>query len=263
MDNKILNNGNVKIYYTIKRGKKEALVFLHGEAGSLSAWKEILSFFERGDYTLIAVDLRGHGYSGRPESEEEYYFEKHVEDILSILKQEKISEVILVGHCMGGMIGMMFASTYPLIVKKLILINTGSKLPRMVGIFKPILWMIVKLMEGVKFVKGGKRVDYAKYKNSHELSLPRLYDDLIAMGVSSFAKQCLACFRWNGEEYLKDISCPVLVIGATKDILYPPSTTKRMAEVIPRHSIVFIESNHVSIINVPRKIYDTMMEFLQ
>lgn len=263
VNTKILINGGIKIHYTIKHGTKGVLFFIHGGGGSLSAWDFILPLFKHFDYKLITVDLRGHGYSGRPKNIYDYDYEKHITDIYAILEKENIKKVIFVGHCMGGMIASTFAFFHPERVEKLIIINTGAELPWFVNrILKPFFWIIALLISKISSPRGQGRVDYTLYQGTGDLSIRRQMADFKVMGLYSVTSQLLGAIRWEGRKYFQGIQCPVLFIIGRKDLLFPPFYMKSVARLFKNYKLVYIDSNHISVINAPKAVYDTIIEFL-
>ena len=51
-----------------------AVLFVHGFSQSAMSWRLQMESKLQQKYRLIAMDLRGHGYSGKPETPESYSF---------------------------------------------------------------------------------------------------------------------------------------------------------------------------------------------
>lgn len=267
MRQKIVINNGIKIQYKIKRGTGTALVFLHGGGGSLTAWEIIFPFFSDNDYSLITVDLRGYGLSDQPDDIKEYALERHAEDILRIVEYEKLEKIVLVGHCLGGMVAATFAAIYPSRVEKLILINTNSELPWFIS-RTPIKQCLYLILSAVKYLfpqkaVPAKGVDYFKFIGSSDIDLNRLSRDLKVMGTYSAVRQALTLLSWQGKKYFQQIDAPTLVIAGIHDLLYPKGTGERVVKLISNAKLEYVESNHISIINNPSEVYDKMMKFLQ
>jgi pimeloyl-ACP methyl ester carboxylesterase len=71
---------------------------------------------------VVAVDLRGHGQSDRPQLE--YTLELFAGDIAAICGDLKLEHLILVGHSMGGTIALEVATRYPDLLSGIVLIDT-------------------------------------------------------------------------------------------------------------------------------------------
>jgi pimeloyl-ACP methyl ester carboxylesterase len=104
------SNG-VKIHYVIE-GKGEPIVLLHGWMSDSSMWGRLDTNPARKEFTLIAVDLRGHGKSDKPHDPEKYGPEM-AEDVVRLLDHLKLQKAHLVGYSMGAIVAGKVAATYP------------------------------------------------------------------------------------------------------------------------------------------------------
>lgn len=96
------------------RGKGEtALVFIHGWGGDHEYWKKQVDEFAP-NYTVVAIDLAGHGQSGKDRKEWKVADLAH--DVETVVKELGLKRVILVGHSMGGPVSLMAAKRLPGIV---------------------------------------------------------------------------------------------------------------------------------------------------
>jgi len=114
---------NTKISYT-DSGEGNAIVLLHGFLENKKMWKDYASFFSN-QYRVITIDLLGHGESdclGYVHSMEDNAGAVH--EVLGYLQ---IKKTTILGHSMGGYVGLAFAELYPESIQKLILLNSTSK----------------------------------------------------------------------------------------------------------------------------------------
>lgn len=100
------------------------IVFLHGWGGSKECFAEAFSSEELKDYGLCAVDLLGFGKSEKPE-DFSYDLLDHAHVAALAVNSLKASRVYLVGHSMGGGIGILAA---PLINNLVTFIDAESNL---------------------------------------------------------------------------------------------------------------------------------------
>ncbi|NLU84083.1 alpha/beta hydrolase [Rhodococcus sp. HNM0569] len=87
------------------------LVLLHGWAQSLRCWDGVVAQLAS-RYRVIAVDLRGHGYSGAPDTG---YDDPEVwaGDLNAVLDAESVtSDAVLVGWSYGGLVVADYLSVY-------------------------------------------------------------------------------------------------------------------------------------------------------
>lgn len=107
------DSGGVKLTYFVQ-GKGEPVVLIHGwlsSAGVNWALPGTSDLLAR-DYQVIALDVRGHGLSGKP-TKEEAYGPELVEDIVRLLDHLKIKKAHIVGYSMGGIITAKFLARHP------------------------------------------------------------------------------------------------------------------------------------------------------
>lgn len=114
---------NTTISYT-DSGQGTAVVFLHGFLENKKMWKDYVGFFSE-QSQIITIDLLGHG-----ESDSLGYvhsMEDNANVVQEVLKHLKIESAIIVGHSMGGYVGLAFAELFPKNINKLVLLNSTSK----------------------------------------------------------------------------------------------------------------------------------------
>ncbi|HEY7087901.1 MAG TPA: alpha/beta hydrolase [Tepidisphaeraceae bacterium] len=107
------DSGGVKIAY-VTAGSGEPVVLVHGLQSSADLnWQLPGTFALLAEhYHVIAMDLRGHGRSDKPESEDAYG-EPMVQDIVGLMDQLKIEKAHVVGYSLGGIIVMKFMVEHP------------------------------------------------------------------------------------------------------------------------------------------------------
>jgi pimeloyl-ACP methyl ester carboxylesterase len=76
------------------------------------------------EYQCILVDLRNHG---RSPHDPEMNFSVMASDVLELMKDLDLDDAILLGHSMGGKVAMHFATTYPELTEKLIVVDIAPK----------------------------------------------------------------------------------------------------------------------------------------
>jgi len=115
-NNPILNS-------TIK-GEGIPLLILHGYFGMSDNWKTLGNQFSE-DFQVHLIDQRNHGRSFHADA---FNYEVLVEDLYAYILAHQLENVFIIGHSMGGKVAMLFAVTYPKIVKKLIVVDISPRL---------------------------------------------------------------------------------------------------------------------------------------
>ena len=107
----------------LDEGCGEAIVLLHGLAGSSETWRSLIGPLSR-KYRVVAPDLLGHGNSTKPRTD--YSLGALSVLIRDVLDELGITRATFVGHSLGGGIAMQFVYQHPDYVQRLVLINSGG-----------------------------------------------------------------------------------------------------------------------------------------
>ena len=112
----------VRVHYQ-EKGAGAPLVLLHGYTALTFAWKDVFDPLSE-QFRVIAVDLKGFGFSGKPDGD--YARRAQADLVIRLLDQLKIDRAILCGNSMGGEISMHAAVRHPDRVSALILANSSG-----------------------------------------------------------------------------------------------------------------------------------------
>ena len=104
-------------------GEGKPLVILHGLFGSSDNWQSLAQRFAS-FYRVFCVDLRNHG---RSPWHDDHSYDTMVDDVYALIKEYELSEIILLGHSMGGKVAMQLAQQYPHLLEKLVIADMGIK----------------------------------------------------------------------------------------------------------------------------------------
>lgn len=97
-------NYNVSVQY--RKGRSGYLILLiHGLGSSKKVFKNLFQKQEFSDYSLLAIDLLGHGESDKPQAFS-YTIQDHARILFQVLAQFSFTELIVVGHSLGAAIGL-------------------------------------------------------------------------------------------------------------------------------------------------------------
>jgi pimeloyl-ACP methyl ester carboxylesterase len=115
--------GDITLHY-VREGSGNPVLLLHGWPGFWFDWHlnipELAKHFD-----VIAPDLRGFGYSDKPDlpPEKGYTDEAHAADIVGLLDGLKLSVVDIVAYDIGAIIAQCFAIKFPARLRKLVLFD--------------------------------------------------------------------------------------------------------------------------------------------
>jgi pimeloyl-ACP methyl ester carboxylesterase len=105
------------------------LLLIHGGQDHCRNWDWVAQEL-RGDYHIIAPDLRGHGDSAWSPSGE-YGMSAYVYDVAQLIHQQNLAPVRIIAHSMGGNVALRYAGVYPETVTKLVSIEGLGPSPAM------------------------------------------------------------------------------------------------------------------------------------
>lgn len=94
------------------------VLLVHGMGGDGRTWDAFVRALRSCGRTVITVDLRGHGRSGRAPS---YLFEEFAQDIIGLCEHLELDRVDIVGHSLGGRAASLVAQELPQLVRRLVL----------------------------------------------------------------------------------------------------------------------------------------------
>ncbi len=105
--------------------KITTVVCLHG----FLEYKEIFDFLDSVDiherFNILTIDLLGHGQSGNIGYV--HAMDDQADMVFDLLSYLKIKDIIILGHSMGGYVGLSFLNHYNSYVNRLILLNSAAK----------------------------------------------------------------------------------------------------------------------------------------
>ena len=104
---------------------KPTFLLVHGWAVSGHIWDTLVDHWPAGAGQLLMVDLRGAGWSSKPR--EGYTLDDYAGDLVNVVDhltgELKLSDIVLVGHSMGGQLAMRVALERPQALSKLVLVS--------------------------------------------------------------------------------------------------------------------------------------------
>jgi pimeloyl-ACP methyl ester carboxylesterase len=103
------------------------LILIHGGRDHCRSWDEVARVLQP-HFHVMAPDLRGHGDSDWAKGSS-YSLSDYVYDLTCLVRSASTHQTIVVGHSMGGMIGLMYAGAYPDKVSHLAVLDGVTVLP--------------------------------------------------------------------------------------------------------------------------------------
>src|SRR5262249_16268018 len=241
-------------------GKGEtALVFLHGWGGDRQYWKHQMEAFAP-EYRVIAVDQAGRGEAGK--ERKEWTLAGLAADVEAVVKELGLKRVILVGHSMGGPIGLAAAKRMPGVVIAVIgadtLHNVEHKMPE--DQVKKFMDAFDKDFKGT--MRGGLRMMLPEKTDAE------LVKSILSRAEAQDPKMALALMRdlvkADTKVLLKEAKVPVRCINAAPGlplaIATAPDVNKKYADF---DAVIMEGVGHYPMLERPGEFNDKLREVLK
>ncbi len=250
-----------------EHGNKKVLLLVHGLGGDLTAWDSERIILKDLGYRTIAVDLRGHGFSDHPRNAESYELSRIASDVYEVIKAEKVEELVLVGHCYGGMVVLALEDLYPNVSKALILIDTSYKAPIFLKhktlrkVLKSCLALLATIFPDAKF---REYKDYSHVTYTKDWDILGIIRNMFYTSIRRFIFSFDNVLTLDYARILKKINVPTLVVTGSNDTIYRPKIASEIHHRIKNSILEVIEGgNHVVVLNNPAELTTDINQFLK
>ena len=225
------------------------LVFIPGAGNTGFAWRYQTEHFPDSE----AVSLPGHP-EGKPCASVDDYTNWLHQYILA----RGYSELILVGHSMGGAVAQTYALSYPEGVKGLVLIGTGARLR-----VSP---------EFLRLLDGGSSHSPDWFKDFIEPLYSRVAPDfrkvviekVVEVGAGVQLNDFRCCDKFDIMDKIYQIKTPTLVICGSEDEMTPVKYSQYLATKINGARLVIIEGGtHLAFMEKPEEVNRAIKEFVR
>ena len=237
------------------------IVFVHGAAFDHSVWQWQSRYFAHHGFSVLAVDLPGHGRSpGAPRAT----IGEYADWLIHLLDAGAIARVHLVGHSMGSLVTLEAALRHRERVAKLALIGAAAPMPvgeafvaaakadSPVGFDMETLWGHARLAQlAVSPVPGVTLVGASRQLNARARAGVQ-HADLLACDGYRVAPEALAALRM-----------PALVMAGRRDQMTGFQAGQAIAAQIPGARFVALDAGHSMMSESPREVLSALREFLR
>lgn len=260
--------GGVRIHYQ-EKGAGEPLVLIHGYTSSTYAWKDLFEPLSQ-KYRVIALDLKGFGFSEKPDGD--YSRRAQGELVFGLLEHLKIEKAWLAGNSMGGETALNVALYHPEKVRGLILIDSaGVKIP---GRETLAPWYLqtpfvgqaltaLSLTSDTLVREGLKKSTFDDAQISDE-KVAYFHQFLKTRNGQNAAREArLQSALYPVENELGKIDAPTLLIWGKEDEIIPLEAGKVMNERIKNSKLAIFENcGHLPQEEMPEKVLNEMTNFI-
>ena len=238
-------------------------IFIHGAQNDHSVWCLQTRYFAHHGFNVLAVDLPGHGRSKGKACDS---VEAMASWVLGVMDAVGVEKAPMIGHSMGSLIALeashmapervsqlaMLGTTYPMKVSDALLETARNNEPAaidMVNIFSHSTMAHKPSCPGPGFyVMGGARRLMQRVSQINPEQL--FYTDFFACNAYA-----------NGEVAAAAVTCPVLFVFGSKDMMTPARSTKALTGAIAHGKTVMVDAGHSLMAEQPDAVLDALFGF--
>jgi pimeloyl-ACP methyl ester carboxylesterase len=246
------------------------MILIHGFAASNLVWSKVFLEFAAAGYRVIAPDLPGYGYSGKPRHLD-YTIASQAEMIVSFLKRLEIDRAVFLGSSYGAAVAATIALDHAGLVEKLIMVGavnnnkpTRYLLMRLFG--SPIIGDILSPL-----LVGSRRLLRLRMKRVYDrhswvLDERRVDARHLPLRTRGAHRAIIRTVRrWDAERVSRDahlLTQPTLLLWGDTDREVPLADGERLHEAIAGSRLmVFRECGHLPHEEYPQAFVRVVLEF--
>jgi pimeloyl-ACP methyl ester carboxylesterase len=246
----------LRLYYERTGSGEPELLFVHGWCCDHTTFQPQFDHFA-GAHAVTALDLRGCGQSDRPE--DGYAIRYFADDLAGFCQEVGIEKPVVVGHSLGGIIGVELAARHPTLPRALVLVDPTpiDPLPETVEFFRSAVEQLA--------APGGedfRRAWVEGILGARDERLTRWIVDLMCSVPLPIATEAVrGITAWNGVEALALCSVPILLLRAGLD---DDPDGIRLRRIKPDLEVgVTVGAGHFHQLEVPEQVNAMIARFLE
>ncbi|MCA1849522.1 MAG: alpha/beta hydrolase [Acidobacteria bacterium] len=247
------------------------VLLIHGFTASNFVWSEVLLPVASAGFRVIAPDLVGSGFSGKPKNGE-YTIDAQARMIVGLMNHLGMESATLVGSSYGGAVAATCALDYAGRVERLVLVDAvindhARSQPLLRLAAAPLLGDLISPL-----MLGSRRLVHSRMRKGYAAENAHLFDErrmtahhrpLLAAGTQRAALKTLR--RWRAGRIERDahsIKQPTLLVWGEDDPDIPLAHGRRLLEKIPdSRLVVFRRCGHMPMEEYPREFTEVLTRF--
>lgn len=239
-------------------GNKPVIVFINSLGTDFRIWRDVIVRLA-GSYPLLTYDKRGHGLSDVGQAP--YSIGDHVDDLIGLLEHLKVSDAVICGLSVGGLIAQGLYARRPDLVKALVLCDTAHK----IGTEEMWAARIAAIEEGgLDGIVDGvmERWFTPAFRNS-DPAFPGYRNMMLRQPVAGYIGTCAAIRDADFTAAAAQIAVPTLCVVGDQDGATPPDLVLSLARLVPggRYEVIK-DAGHIPCVEQPEMLTTIIEAFL-
>ena len=195
---------------------------------------------------MYAIDLPGHGRSG---GQSKSTLSGYAEVLLDWMRRRELPPAVIMGHSMGGAIGLTMALRAQPQVAGLVFVGSSARL-RVAPTILDLSSQVATFPQAVDFVIGAA---FSPKTDSRLIDLAK--KRMLESGHVVFHNDFQACDNFDLRQRLDEIKVPALVITGEDDQLTPIKLGEELAEGLPAGGFLTIPAaGHMAMLEQPEAL---------
>jgi pimeloyl-ACP methyl ester carboxylesterase len=250
----------------VDEGEGPPVVLLHGFASALDTWRGVMQDLKK-THRVLALDLKGFGWSSRPEGD--YSPQAEAQLVLALMDQRNVKNAAVVAHSWGSSVALAMAIAAPDRVSRIALYDAWVYEEQLPTTF---LWARASFVGEVLFdlfynERPDEKMARAFYDPNRYVTEKFVEEVERALDRPGTTAAALAAVRGQRFEQVqkeyKDLQQPVLLLWGREDQVTLLTYGERLARDLPHTKlVVYPRCGHFPMIEAKGPSTDELARFL-
>jgi pimeloyl-ACP methyl ester carboxylesterase len=243
----------VQIRYRVLGKGEPALILIHGWSSDSTYWDAQLDDLSR-HYTVVTLDLAGHGDSGTERTD--WTMDAFGDDVVAVAQQIPNRQLVLVGHSMGGPVALEAARR----LKRRVIGIVGVDTFGTIGLPQPTPQELEARLAPLRRDFPGAMRDYVSHRlftaRSNPALVQRIADDMASQPPRIAIGSLIGMMNMSYSAALGDIDVPIVAINSDRF----PTDVQRIRLHAPTFRLKVVSGvGHFVMIEDPTR-FNTLLE---
>ena len=261
----VLTRNNVRVSGT----GSQPMLFAHGFGCDQNMWRYVTPAFEE-DYRIVLFDYVGSGGSDLAAYDADRYsrLDGYAEDILEVCRALDLRDVVLVGHSVSSIIGILAANQEPERFHRLVLVGPSPRyvndLPEYVGGFeRGDIEGLLEMMDK-NYVGWANFLAPAIMKNPDRPELGEELTESFCSTDPAIARRFAeATFFADNRDDLARVRIPALVLQCSEDMIAPDAVGEYVHRQLAGSTLrKLAATGHCPHMSHPQETIEAIREYL-